>query len=647
MAPINLALNKPASASTYTLPYSASKAVNGSIAQLSRWVCHSLPGWMSVDLGMAYYINRWVVKQMGLAGWLSPDYNISDFKFQGSNDNTNWFDLDTVTGNTLSMTDRTLSIPVYVRYVRVYVTKGIRCNPQLASIVEFEVYAAPASQFLTGITLTSGALTPTPFAGRTTFAYSSSVGYEVPSITLTPVAEDVNAIIKVNGAIVKSNTASSPIALNVGSNTVSVQVTAADGSAQATYTITITRAGSKFLTGLIINTAQLSPLPFDGKQNFVYTSNVANSLSSITVTPTSEYSGSTIKVNGTVVASGSTSGAIALNVGANVVTVLVTDNVTGAQQTYTVTINRAVSNNAFLNSLTLSNITLVQPFNGRTTFAYTSSVANTVTSTVVTAVAEDSAATISVNPASPVALAVGSNTITITVTAADGVTKQTYNVTVTRAAAADPYLKTIAITGNVSGAIPLGQTFDPKNVFNYTALADYDDSSATIAITADDSAATISANGGAFTSSPVTITVAMASPNSYSVPMVVKASDGVTTKSYTLVITRPSSAYLTNIVPSVGTLTKNPGPGTGFTRNYYNYTISTGGAALKVKANLEDSTGPATMTIQIGTGTPTSLGNGALSPPITAPATGSIRVIIAVTSKTGGAVKNYVIDVSK
>ncbi|BAU27769.1 alpha-tubulin suppressor-like RCC1 family protein [Aneurinibacillus soli] len=107
----------------------------------------------------------------------------------------------------------------------------------------------------------------------------------------------------------------------------------------------------------------------------------------------------------------------------------------------TVTVN-ILSNNADLSSLTLSQGTLSPAFASGTT-TYTASVGNKISSIDVTSTLADSAATIVVNgtpvtsgSAKTVPLNVGSNTITILVTAQDGSTK-TYTVTVTRAAQTD------------------------------------------------------------------------------------------------------------------------------------------------------------------------------------------------------------------
>ena len=67
---------------------------------------------------------------------------------------------------------------------------------------------------------------------------------------------------------------------------------------------------------------------------------MTNSTSSLTVTPTTANSNATVKVNGTTVVSGSASGGIALTVGANTITTVVTAADGVSTKTYTVTVTR-------------------------------------------------------------------------------------------------------------------------------------------------------------------------------------------------------------------------------------------------------------------------------------------------------------------
>lgn len=70
-----------------------------------------------------------------------------------------------------------------------------------------------------------------------------------------------------------------------------------------------------------------------------YSPTVAHSAGSVTVTPSAAVDGATIKVNNTAVASGSSSGALSLNVGPNLIVIEVTAP-GGATLTYTITVTR-------------------------------------------------------------------------------------------------------------------------------------------------------------------------------------------------------------------------------------------------------------------------------------------------------------------
>ena len=212
--------------------------------------------------------------------------------------------------------------------------------------------------------------------------------------------------------------------------------------APVTFTITVNPGGTLSsnagLSALKLSTGTLSPAFATGTTS--YTASVSNTTTSITTTPTTSDPTATVKVNGTVVASGAASGAIALNVGTNTITTVVTAQNGATTKTYTVTVTRAPSNDAYLSSLTVKTATLSPAFAFKT-LAYTSSVPNATSSVTVTPALLDATASVKVNgtavankaASGAIALAVGSNTIDIVVTAQDGVTIRTYKVTVTRA----------------------------------------------------------------------------------------------------------------------------------------------------------------------------------------------------------------------
>ena len=193
---------------------------------------------------------------------------------------------------------------------------------------------------LSGLSVGSGSLSPTFAAG--TASYTVTVANAISSITVTPTVNESHATVTVSGAAVTSGSASSPMSLTVGSNTISIVVTAQDSTTN-TYTITVTRqapaqlSSDATLSGLGVGSGSLTP--GFASATAIYTVTVANATDSITVTPTANESHATVTVNGTPVASGSASDPISLTVGDNTISIVVTaqDSTTN---TYTITVTR-------------------------------------------------------------------------------------------------------------------------------------------------------------------------------------------------------------------------------------------------------------------------------------------------------------------
>jgi len=305
-------------------------------------------------------------------------------------------------------------------------------------------------------------LTPAFSSGTT--SYTISTGNTTASMTLTPVSSDANATIKVNGTTVTSGTVTAPVILAEGAQTViSTVVTAQDGSTTKTYTLTVARAVSTnaSLSALKLSSGTLTPAFAPATTS--YAVSVANTVSTITISPATTDANATIKVNGAAVASGTASTLIALVEGAQtVITTVVTAQNGATTKTYTLTVTRAPSTNAALSKLG-PNIGGLTPAFSSTTTSYTISTGNATAAIKLTPVSSDANATIQINgtavasgtTTAPIALAVGPNTITAVVTAQDGTTIKTYTLTVTRASGgADSYVP-IAIGTGISVTIPI------------------------------------------------------------------------------------------------------------------------------------------------------------------------------------------------
>lgn len=100
-----------------------------------------------------------------------------------------------------------------------------------------------------------------------------------------------------------------------------------------------------------------------------------------------------------------------------------------------------LSNDATLSNLSASGITLAPKFDSATT-SYTANVNNSIISTTISAITSDNSATIKINgtevSSKLISLSVGSNVITVEVTAEDGTTNKTYTITIDRADISPP-----------------------------------------------------------------------------------------------------------------------------------------------------------------------------------------------------------------
>ena len=214
----------------------------------------------------------------------------------------------------------------------------------------------------------------------------------------------------------------------------------------------------------------------------------------------------------------------------------------------------AISSDAMLSALSLSAGTLDPAFEGDV-FSYTASVGNDVTSTTVSATANDAGASVAINGEDTDELAVdldvGDNAITVTVTAANG-DQADYTVTVTRAASSDASLSALSLSG---------VTLDPmfaSDTLEYTADVGSEMASTTVEATAT------AADAGA------SVSIAPADANMVEmghqvdlavgdnvITVTVTAADG-STQDYTVTVTRPVSSDATLSALSLSDIVLSP-----------------------------------------------------------------------------------------
>ena len=198
-----------------------------------------------------------------------------------------------------------------------------------------------------------------------------------------------------------------------------------------------------------------------------------------------------------------------------------------------------LADDATLGALSLSGID-IGAFSSEVT-AYTASVPSNVASTEVTATATDAGARVEIAPADAdadapghqVALVEGENAVTVTVTAADGVTQRTYTATVTMLAD-DATLSALSLSGiDIVGVG--GGAFSP-GVTEYTASVLGDVASTEVTATATDAEARVEiAPADADADAPGHQVQLALGDNVIDID--VTAADGVTQRAYTVTLT--------------------------------------------------------------------------------------------------------------
>ena len=288
---------------------------------------------------------------------------------------------------------------------------------------------------LSGLEL--GGVTLSPAFAATTTAYTAQVANDVTETTVTPAVNDGGATyaIKLDGV----TDADGVIPLSVGENVVTIEVTAEDGETTHTYTVTVTRAAPPLSADATLSSLTLSglTLAFDPATS-AYTASVANDMERTTVTATTSDANATYLVQ--LDGADDADGTMALAVGTNAISIVVTAEDGETTRTYTVAVTRAAPplSDATLSELTLSGVTLA--FDPANT-GYAVSVVHDLAETAVTPTTNDDEATYAIkldgvaDADGVIPLSVGENVeVSIVVTAEDGETTRTYTVTVTRAA---------------------------------------------------------------------------------------------------------------------------------------------------------------------------------------------------------------------
>jgi len=223
--------------------------------------------------------------------------------------------------------------------------------------------APGADANLSGLTSSGGALSPAFQANQTAYTLPDA-SYSASSLTVIPTVVDSTATprVRINGGAyvsVGSGIGSDPLALNVGLNTIDVEVTAQDGTTIKTYTISVKRQNNDAtLSALSVSPYGLSEAFSSGVLGYTI-ADVPSAVSSLTVTPTlTDAAGAFVHVRAkggayTAVTSGFGVD-VPLIYGSNTIEVEVLAEDTSIARTYTIVATRLLSSDASLQGLAVT-----------------------------------------------------------------------------------------------------------------------------------------------------------------------------------------------------------------------------------------------------------------------------------------------------
>lgn len=274
------------------------------------------------------------------------------------------------------------------------------------------------------------------------------------------------------------------------------------------------------------------------------------------------------------------------------------------------------SNNANLSSLNLSSGSLNPNFDPNTV-GYTAAEPYSVNSITITPTADDANATIKVNGSAvasgqasgAVNLNVGDNSFAVVVYAQDNMTTKTYTLTVNRAAPSNnANLSSLTLsTGSLSPA------FD-GNTTSYSAAVANGVSSVTLTPNAADENTTIKVNGTAVPSGQASNSIAL-NVGDNTITVTVHAQDNVTTKIYTVNVTRAaangggggsggSSTNITTSAPVSATINASTGGTVSTSDGYLSVIFPAGSLSSEGQVSISEVTGsnvpPAGINLIIG-----------------------------------------------
>ena len=298
------------------------------------------------------------------------------------------------------------------------------------------------SNRLLSLTLSNGSLTP-DFDPDINY-YAVTVPNSINNVEINAVKENVDA--KVEGLGVHN--------LDIGRNLIQINVTSKDGIIN-TYTLVIYRSGNSDATLSSLNIKNQKYYPIFNKNEENYELEVSSDINNLEIDAIPTDPNSNVNISGNK----------NLITGENIIKIVVTapDNITS--KTYTIKVNKKVSQNNYLSSLTVQGYDITPSFDKTNQGPYIVNVNSSVNNVIIDATGEDEKTTIT--GIGNISLKSGQNIINVVATSEDK-KERIYTIIINKSQNSDSTLKDIVINNGT-----LTPTFN-SNILEYTINIDKD-----------------------------------------------------------------------------------------------------------------------------------------------------------------------------
>lgn len=399
---------------------------------------------------------------------------------------------------------------------------------------------------LSSLTVTPGSLQPSFSSNTTSYRVNAPTGTATVTVVATP--KSSTTLVTIDGTISTQRS----ISLGPpGSIKILPIVLESQNGLTSTYTVTVTRllSSDSNLSALSVkvSNATLPLVPGFDANTLDYTVDVQTSVSAVTVNATKSDPNATMLIGSTTVPAGTNPGQVPITLGDPGTTTPIPIEVTapnGSKKTYNVSIKRLSGDNN-LSALSIAPHALNPGF-AASTVSYVVDVAHDIASVTVSATKSDSNAVMQVHSVTvPAGTASGQDTITlngagldttvsVVVTAQNGVDSKPYTITVHRAApSSNNNLDTLTVTPG-----SMNPTFAPS-ITDYTADVATNDNSVTVTATLQDTNATMLINGQGTSSGQSREITPLQPPGENTLITIVVRAQNETEKPYTVTVRRP------------------------------------------------------------------------------------------------------------